>query len=73
MLGKEATGDKSEGVSLADFLTWFNHSEYLTSWLDLQSDTDDMVPMDISFPAQGAGVFAQVVWVIMLPLNAAMV
>ena len=73
MLGKEATGGQDESISLAGFLTWFNDSEYLTSWLDLQSDTDDKVPMDISFPGQGAGVFAQVVWVIMLPLNAAMV
>lgn len=73
MLSEEPTGGKDQAVSLAEFLAWFNHSEYLTSWLDLQSDVPDRVPMDISFPASGSGAFAHVVWVIMLPINAAMV
>ena len=72
MLTTESTDDENQGISLGEFLTWFYHSEYLTSWFDLQSDTPDKVPMDLSFPAQ-AGVFAQVVWVIMLPINVAMV
>ena len=71
MLSEEKTDGEDGEISLDEFMNWFNDSEYLTSWLDLQNDAAEKVPMDLAFPSK-AGPVAQVLWVIMMPVNLAM-
>lgn len=58
-----------ETISLEEFLAWFHSSEFLTSWVQLSSDTVDNPPFSLAPPRNAVGM---IIWCIMLPINAAM-
>ena len=61
-------GNKDGEISLNEFLSWYNDSNYMTAWVQLQTDVVDNPPFDISFPSSG-GPLAMILWVVMLPVN----
>ena len=62
-------GDTDGAISLREFLDWYNNSEYFTSWVELQTDVVDNPPFSLAPPH---GPVAMFVWVVMLPINFAM-
>jgi len=62
-------GDNDGEISLNEFLDWYNSSEFMTAWVELQTGTAENPPFDISFPSKG-GPIAMLLWVVMLPVNA---
>ena len=72
MLSADKEGGGSDGqISLTEFLDWYNNSEFMTAWVELQTETSEAVPFDISFPSD-SGPVSMIVWVVMLPVNLAM-
>ena len=55
-------------ISLAEFLTWYNSSDYLTAWVELQTDVVDNPPFSLAPPPLTIPV-AFFIWVVMLPIN----
>jgi len=52
MLSNDREGGESDQlISLNEFLSWYNDSEYFTAWLELQTNETDAVPLDLSFPS----------------------
>ena len=60
MLSNDREGGESDQlISLNEFLSWYNDSEYFTAWLELQTNETDAVPLDLSFPSN-SGPFPMV-------------
>jgi len=68
---RDSDGGGDNKISLGEFLIWYNSSEYFTAWVKMQEETSGLIPLSLSFPSKGS-VVAKVLWVVMLPLNAAM-
>lgn len=70
MLAIDNTDGETDGViSLREFLDWYNNSEFMTSWVELQSNEVDNPPFSISPPTSSP--LGMAIWVIMLPINGA--
>lgn len=77
-LWKEMAAIDDEGnhdgkISLNEFLDWYNSSDYFTAWVELQAEVVDNPPFSISPPADpGKNPLGTVLWVVMAPINLAM-
>ena len=62
------SGDGDGEISLGEFLAWYNNSNFMTAWVELQTGVPDNPPFDISFPSS-SGPMAMLLWTVMLPVN----
>jgi len=62
------SGDGDGEISLNEFLAWYNNSNYMTAWVELQTGVPDNPPFDMSFPSN-SGPIAMLLWLVMLPVN----